>query len=833
MSDLPRGLREPDPKADSDAQENRHAEGHAEQREGELDTELTRIVGEETRVLSRVQKHLANRPLRRTGRIDYDNELVTLRDQIGEARLEDVPALVAQMERLQQVAARRADVTTGDVDVASPYFGRMVLLEGVRKREVLIGRATYLDSRTGVQIVDWRDAPVSRVYYRYEEGDDYDEVFGDRPVEGEVLTRRSLAISGGLLRRIGAPQGTFMLRGEQQWVRVGDSATQLRGGQGSAPRPSDYKPVGKLGVSANGQGREDKHLPEIAALIDKRQFDLITRPDSGLVVIQGGAGSGKTTIGLHRMAYLAFQQPKRFRPDQMLIVVFNDALARYISFVLPALGVPGVPVTTYHAWARKLRITHLPELPRDYTDETPDIVVRLKKHPALLRMIDNQVAELAESFAERLQASASVVEGLDRAIELWRGSQALSLRERLRSLRAWAQDTEQPVPLPLRHAIERETSEFERRTDVVAMWAELLTDRERLRAGLSQFAPGEWSDGQLAAAFRWCVARCGEVLATLEEEDEISGSRESGARDVDAARGGREREREPEREVLESEVGVDGRDEAESVLLDWEDDALLLRLYQRVRGPLQRHKEPLRYEHIFVDEAQDLSPLELSVVLGTARGDSVTLAGDTAQRLYMDNGFSEWRRVLDDLGYEHVSIEPLRISYRSTHEIMRFANEILGSLADPQSSTAPRHGVPVELFSFTHTGEAVGFLAEALRSLVQSEPLASVAVLARTPEQAVEYARGLQNAEVPHVRLIADQDFPFRPGVDVTDVRQVKGLEFDYVVLVEVTAQAYPDSQEARHLLHIAATRAAHQLWIMTSERSSPLLPHELCERGY
>ena len=114
-----------------------------------------------------------------------------------------------------------------------------------------------------------------------------------------------------------------------------------------------------------------------------------------------------------------------------------------------------------------------------------------------------------------------------------------------------------------------------------------------------------------------------------------------------------------------------------------------------------------------------------------------------------------------------------------------------------------------------------------------NEPLASIAVIARTPEQAAEYARGFTNAEVPHVRLIAEQDFPFRPGVDVTDVRQVKGLEFDYVILVEVTASSYSVSAESRHLLHIAATRAAHQLWITTSDRPSPLLPKELVERGY
>ena len=109
------------------------------------DEELERIVGEEQRVLRRVLLNLKDRQSRRSGRIDYDQELVSLRDQIAEARLEDVPALVAQMERLQQVAARRADVIEGQIDSASPYFGRIVLQEGERKREVLIGRATYLD----------------------------------------------------------------------------------------------------------------------------------------------------------------------------------------------------------------------------------------------------------------------------------------------------------------------------------------------------------------------------------------------------------------------------------------------------------------------------------------------------------------------------------------------------------------------------------------------------------------------------------------------------------------------------------------------------------------
>ena len=76
-------------------------------------------------------------------------------------------------------------------------------------------------------------------------------------------------------------------------------------------RPESYHRPGELGIGDDDL-REDKHLSEITALIDPRQFELISKPTSGLVVIQGGAGSGKTTIGLHRLAYLAFQDPQRF-----------------------------------------------------------------------------------------------------------------------------------------------------------------------------------------------------------------------------------------------------------------------------------------------------------------------------------------------------------------------------------------------------------------------------------------------------------------------------------------------------------------------------------------
>ena len=779
------------------------------------DEELERIVGEEEKVLGRVSRTLKQkRGGRRTPLIDYDAELIALRDQIRTARMEDIPPLIEEMERLQGVAQRRAKVSEGIVDPMAPYFGRLVLEENDRKREVLIGRSTYLDPKTGVRIVDWRDAPVSRIYYRYEEGDDYEETFGTREVEGEVLVRRSLSIGQARLKRIGSPQGTFVRKTDGSWRRAGTSAVRLAGGQGAAMRPEKHHKPGQLGTREEDfEVTEDKSLSEITALIDPAQFDLITKPTSGLVVIQGGAGSGKTTIGLHRLAYLAFQDAKRFRSDRMLVVVFNDALVRYISRVLPALGVEGVPVMTYERWAAKLRDKHVQHLPKEYAEDTPSVVTRLKKHPVMLRLIDEHADTVAHSIELAIQDTAKKLEGGGKALRVWRSTSKDAPGIRSAVLRQWlGSDEGKTLELETRHAIERALDRADERIeDIVGAWAEILTDKTRLQDAFAKHASEAMSPTEIGWAHAWCARRI--PMATNAREERLEAIRDG-------------------EKPRSSVKGVDGRDEGEVATLDREDDAILLRLHQRLKGPLMRKRDRLTYEHMFVDETQDLSPLELAVVLDTASdAQSVTLAGDVAQKLYMDNGFTDWRSVLHQLELDHVEIEPLKLSYRSTFEILEFATDVLGPLRNQVEGKATRHGAPVELFRFTTSGEAVAMLAEALRDLVRAEPLSSVCVIARHPEQADLYFQGLKRGEVPNLRRIAEQDFPFRPGIDVTDVKQVKGLEFDYVVLVEANTSTFAEDDEARHLMHIAATRAAHQLWVTSTGSPSMLIPEELRQR--
>jgi DNA helicase-2/ATP-dependent DNA helicase PcrA len=356
---------------------------------------------------------------------------------------------------------------------------------------------------------------------------------------------------------------------------------------------------------------------------------------------------------------------------------------------------------------------------------------------------------------------------------------------------------------------------------VVWFWADVLTDKERVLAAFDEAKDPEFGREQVLQAWRWCADRC---PAVVEADPGDRAERKAAF------------EAEPTEEDRD-ELGADAKEirADERATLDPEDDALLLRAYQLLRGELRRGKNPISFEHLFVDEAQDLAPVDLAVLLGVVaqhplpggktRPRSVTLAGDTAQRLHMDSGFRDWKSTLADLGLSHVEIEPLRIAYRSTREVLEVARSILGPLADPTPPIAPRTGAPVEHHHFPSPGAAVAFLADAIRPLFAREPRATLAILARHAEQADVYYQALRMAEIPHLRRIRAFEFAFRPGVEVTEIRQVKGLEYDYVVLVDVNEATYPTDPESRHLLHIGATRAAHQLWLVSTGAPSLLIP--------
>ncbi len=685
------------------------------------------MVLDELELLARVSALLIELPEPRTAsEAPIVHELERIRTSLlsGDEN-KDLSALTEQWHHQSSILAQlRSAAVVAKVDPESPYFAHLRLREDGQDRDLCLGKATCIQQ--GIRIVDWRDAPISRIFYSYRQGEAYDELIAERERIGEVLVRRMVRIQGGVLDRVQAPEGDFHADRDATggWRSTESRPARLAGGEAVALRAWNTGAGRSRRLGSDHHGlphRADKRLPEITGLIDPEQFELITRSSEGLLVIRGTAGSGKTTVALHRIAYLAYDDP-RIDGRETLVVVFSPALRSYVAHVLPSLGLSRVRIVTYREWAAEQRRRHFPKLPTNQREDTPGRVVRMKLHPFLSKALEEQVARTPGPRT---------------------GDQALD------------------------------------------DWASVLTQRRLLESVSQRLAPDLFTPRDLDRFVDYNRRRVDDLYAGLAGDEDVPFE------------------------------------------LDPEDDALLLRAWQLRVGPLRaRRQQPLRLRHVVIDEVQDFSPLEIQVVLGClGRHGGITLAGDTQQHVTQHGGFVSWQEFFDHLGVAGTEIETLKISYRSSQEIVSFATSLLGDLQeDDEPPRATRSGPPVEFFRFEDRGACVAFLGDVLRDLASAERLASVAILTPSPEASDAYYAALSLVDLPRLRRVADQDFTFTAGIEVTEITQVKGLEFDYVILVDADASEYPDSPAARRMLHVGATRAIHQLWITAVGRPSPLL---------
>ena len=147
---------------------------------------LPDVVAEEQALLRVVLGKLDNPTVRSRTAVDDAAVLIELRDALAEAKPEDQGPLLEQMHRVEALSRQRGKGESPPVDCRSPYFGHLRLMQAGRRRDVLIGQRGYVEPGGGVRIVDWRNAPVSRLYYRYEEGDSFEERLGEQEVAGEI-----------------------------------------------------------------------------------------------------------------------------------------------------------------------------------------------------------------------------------------------------------------------------------------------------------------------------------------------------------------------------------------------------------------------------------------------------------------------------------------------------------------------------------------------------------------------------------------------------------------------------------------------------------------------
>ena len=770
-------------------------------------------------------------------------DIIELRDSLADTLPEDVPAVMAQMERMVLLHSQQdSHNSASGYNLDTPYFAHIRLSENNRVRDLLIGNQNCFSTHLPCPIVDWKNAPISQIFYRYREGEEYVEDIGERELEGELITRRMLLIENGNLMRISWPGGVLEdLASEQgvsnKWHLVSQKTPRLESGQKKTldelqvPEKSSSNSEKTTDLSFSGY-RVDKHLRQITALVDPQQFEVITHSESGIILIQGGAGSGKTTVALHRLAYLMTKKPQYFKPKTVLPIVFGPALANYMSRVLPALGVNGVSPWTYQKWVSGLRQRALPELPGNYAENTPMDVIELKRHPLWLKYYLEEIKKRTLKFRELFAVKLAKVEGLELLLEAWDSLTGLPLIPRLLRLVRWSK-----AEVTISNVVKLDSARMEKQLHNVLeqsfpelfeaphlltsqIWNDCLVSQELLLETVERLAPGEFSETQLTSVWSWSVRQYQKRL--------------------DAGHG-----IESDRVSLVDQVEGYGSSELnfadEKALLDEEDDSLLLILYQLLMGPLKRKNgKLLSYTHLMLDEAQDFGALEfqLLVSLTPENHPSVTLAGDLDQRIMLGRKHETWEESLTHLTLpdgskpDVTALAPLKIGYRSTNEIMTAAKTVIGEHSVNTDWHSTRHGAPVDVFRFRERGAMVAFLADTLEDLAIREPLASVAVLTRTRETALALYEGLQITDLANLRFISDQEFSFTPGIDVTDISQTKGLEFDTVIIADADASTYGPDIRSRQLLYVGLTRAAHQLWLLHCGNPSKLIS-SIVERSH
>jgi len=667
---------------------------------------------------------------------------------VGTRRNEDKAALASDEALSHHMRDLKLDELE-DIDklLDNPYFARVVVEEEINGKVRQISYKLGLRSNTECRIIDWRRAPIAKLYYEYREGDEYFEEIQGKDREGTILTRNKVRISEGKLEEVTNRFGTFV-QVEGEWVK-----SQASGSRGSAGR-----------------------MPDVLSLITPEQFKSITEDAENAVLIQGIAGSGKTTVALHRLAWLMHEDNSDYGPSEVAVILRSPVLRKYIEASLETLEISGVPVLTWKQWRERTLGAIIGSKPKDIlrpSDNTPFSVRRVKYSTGVLKALEQHVKGqnlwVLRHFKERLQLN--------------------HLPDSVTTMIEEQEILEEPIVV------------FLRRLKAV------IKDASRTPDGYP-----------------------GAFVEAIEEIDKVSPALGRYQHDlVEILKNTSCIIDNDETRLLDERVIGDAQKWAQRCLdnkeFDFTDDPLIIRLHQLKTGKHLNHNgSDIRYKHIVIDELQDFGAVELAPLVSTAeKRENLTLSGDSAQDIREDSNFTGWERLQNLWGLDSSNARyiELKVSHRSTIEIMRFADSVLGK----QREIEGRHGKPPLWHKSLNEDSGVARALEWLELAVEKFPDSIVAVLCANREDAKFAYSLLEPSFGPILRYGDRNDFTFEEGIVVTEVGTVKGLEFKSVLVWNPSRENYPNKSKAKSMLYVAATRAEDNLCLVSWDNPSKLLP--------
>jgi DNA helicase IV len=653
------------------------------------------------------------------------------------------PQAIHEREIVVQSALQRLDQL--DIGDEALSFGR-IDEAGDADERFYIGRLAISDAEQEPLVVDWR-APIAEPFYRA------------TPREPMGLRRRRHFLSEGRI-----------IQG------IEDEVFSLGEGEGEDGFAGSSALLAALERSRSGRMRD------IVATVQREQDEVIRAPLHGVLVVQGGPGTGKTAVALHRAAYLLYTHRFPLERQGVLVVGPNTVFLRYIDHVLPSLGESGVVLAS---------ITGVAEGPP-------------------VRGLDSPLAAKVKGDSRMTSFIARAIRDRQRPL---REDVIIPFGTRL--LRLTAADSTSLVSTVKRRAGTHNARRRQLETLVVRrlvgkLGEAALADQEEL---------GDQLRGVPALATAldrmWPLLTAEELLHDLFGAPALIRSAAGDLLDEDEQRALR-RERVGRFEDIPWTA-------ADVALLDEARVALGPRKRRRAGGaPSGGVDEGIRgFGHIIVDEAQDLSPMQLRVLARRSLSGSMTVVGDIAQA----TGHwapASWDAVLEHLptGREGARVTELSVNYRTPAEVMDLAASVLEAAAP--GMTAPRSvretGVAPTIATVA-PGELAYEVARAARRLQEEFANGTVAIIA-APAMIEGLGRDLRAAEVPFGE-------PATHGLDapitLVPVDVVKGLEFDGVVVVE-PSRIVAESPQGLRSLFVALTRPTQRLSIVHADP----LPHSL-----
>lgn len=595
--------------------------------------------------------------------------------------------------------------------------------------------------------------------------------------------------------------------------------------------------LGEDGVRADAQGallaavtaRRTGRMGDIVATIQSEQDEVIRAPLPGAVVVQGGPGTGKTAVALHRAAYLLYTHRERLARSGVLIVGPSTAFMRYIERVLPSLGetgvvmsslgtlMPGVravPERDLDAAAVKGRLDMVDAVARAVAQRQRLLVeprrllidgTTVKLKPAMVRRARDKaratrkphnearvtfvkilVRELAEKLRKKLEKSSGTPVQRDLLLEDVRTSRDVRIALNL----CW-------MPLTPERLI-----------------GDLLTREDLLRAA----AP--WlSDAEVGALLRPADAPWTEAdVPLLDEAAELLGRLETPGRGGEST-AQHERNLENARASLENmhqtlaDLGVDGVVDAEQLAAANE-----ARGVRRTTAETAAHDRTWTYGHVVVDEAQELSPMQWRLLARRCPMKSFTIVGDIAQSSRRDAAGS-WASVLAPEFGDRWRLEELTVNYRSPARVMRWAAQVARAAGlEVSHPRAVREGDHRPRLVTEPGGDVAALALEAVEVERNRVPEALTAVIApagQTGELLTALRERWGEAAVDTAPL---------PGVAIVVATpwETKGLEFDTVVLVS-PERIVDDARGVVGDLYVAMTRATQSLSVVAGTDAAAL----------